>query len=95
MMTITYDQYQNEHRNNHYSDQVKYKIISNFNPLIAKRFPVFLRNRKSFYFKQNFSCSLILRTSFHKKIFQIKSAVLAVKLDKGGGGGGWQTSPPR
>ena len=32
--------------------------------------------------KQNFSCSLILETSFHQKTFHIGPTVLALKLDK-------------
>ena len=58
--------------------------------LIPNRFfPVFLGNRKSFNAKQNFSCSLILGTYVHEKIFQIGPTILALKSDKGrvlGGG---------
>ena len=48
--------------------------------------------RKAFIPNKIFSCSLILGTSVHEKIFQIGPTVLALKLDEervlGGGGGG-------
>ena len=46
------------------------------------RFPVFLGNEKNFYCDRIFSCSLILGTSVHEKILQIRPTILPLKLNK-------------
>ena len=56
---------------------------------ITNRFSeFFLRMRRAFTPNKIFSCSLILGTFVHEKIFQIGLNVSGLKLDAGGGGGG-------
>ena len=57
-------------------------------------FQIFLANVRSFFANKIFSCSLILGTSFHEKIFQVGPTVLVLKIDQREGTGGWQPPPP-
>ena len=56
-------------------------------------FSNFSREWEELSWKLNFSCSLVLGTSVHEKIFQIGPTVLALKLDKGRVLGWWQLPP--
>ena len=57
-------------------------------------FPIFLGNEKSIFANKIFSCRLVIVTSVHDKIFQIRPAILALKLDQGRAGGGNHPPPP-
>ena len=58
---------------------------------LNKFFKFFFRMGRTFIPNKIFSCSLILGTSVHEKIFQIGPTVLVLKLNErrvlGGGGG--------
>ena len=59
-----------------------------------KFFQFFARKGKAFISNKVFSCSIILVTSFHQRIFPDRTSRLGSKIRQKEGAWGWQPSPP-